>query len=79
MTTATSQYRIEWGQEEGEWLVLDADGEAIDTAATEKAARKLMVARVNQERHEALLGEISEKLWDADLATLEKIRGLLGA
>lgn len=74
MTTATANsYRIEWDAEAGLWLVLDGEGQHIGDGETRAEAEAEMAKLIADD----LRTEIERLVWDADLATLERIRALL--
>jgi hypothetical protein len=77
MSTTTAGYTIEWDDDAELWLVLDAAGEHVGDGETREEAEAEARRLAKEERHEALRCEIEERLWDASLATLERIRALL--
>lgn len=72
MTNAVA-YTIEWDAESELFLVLDADGQHAGDGETRAEAEAEMQKLIADD----LRTEIERLIWDADLATLERIRALL--
>lgn len=82
MATATQTYTAKYNAEDGQWDILDADGDVIDTAETRAAATAEIKRLTTEEEVERLTGAIIDRINEAetasDLDTLRRVAAMLG-